>query len=1224
MAESLYDKPAILSGLPRDQHGVLEANAGTGKTHVLAHLFADLLLSTPCELEQILAVTFTERALAELRQRVRQLLEAAKADRRAAAPQRRKLESALVSFSFAPIYTIHSFCHQLLLEFSPDSLGPRSLEVTDSGRAFHRAFRAFLREHLAVEKRFNLLLEGWLTERSVERLEALLFAAHCHRYLESGAAADHRAAVLGLLTMRDIDAVKQDYAAAALEAQARDNAIRALDDLAKLIAGNRADVEALAEKLAGFDFSPLLEPRRVAARSGKRRFPEELSSSGKAFLSAAKKARAAAQIEVRAIDAILPRVAERLEKDKREQGLLDYDDMLRRVWGMLDGPRSEHILPALRARLRYGLIDEFQDTDELQWKILRRIFVESKGGNLLYLIGDPKQAIYAFRGADVFAYLAAVDELTGRQASRLSLNENFRSTAPMVDALNAILDQSAANPLFTGEINYRVASKSARPDFHAVDRRGQPLKPVSLMRYAPEGQGNGSAGRARKALGRHFAENLRRILFDPGHEVRITQENGAPRRVGAEEIFVLTRTAQESVEAGSYLQEAGVPFTFYKLDGLFQTDQARDILDLLKAVERPATRARRLKAYLTPFFGLSLSRLPLDDEVSADPFYETLLEWNALAEQEQLAELFDRVLHQSGLVARELLLSANRRRLANYEQIFETLLERSSANKLALSDLILVLQGYIAGGVSSIEAEQNLQRPEGTRAAVRILTVHKSKGLEAKIVVLFGGFYSRPDDSPISRYHEGRQCRLAVGKYAKDLVKDTLSREHTEEDQRLLYVAITRACAKLYLSFFPDRSLKKPPTGYYAALNRRLNAMASGGQLREDLFALENVLEYEGARPGAAGEGAQEDAAAGTGATGGATTDENGEGAPRAGASAATQGPPPETHASGVAAENSDAGADPRRASDRFPQPPRWSPPQRLLEDEDNRYALRVKLAELRARHAPLAVRSYTSLNRYAEADPQVAAFDRSLEVAGRSEAREAVHELAGSREVGIFLHEAIGGLNLRSLAETGDLDSWKNRADVRETFRRAIRRRWGIDEAAAEPAMRLVYRALRCSFAASGRRIASELYTLASLRETEFLYPVFDFAGPPSPGASGGGREIRPVYFRGFVDLVFEHQGLIYLADWKSDILPSYEPAALKTHVKRHYESQIKIYAVAVIRLLQIGSASEYEKRFGGLLYLFLRGLSGAVGGGLSGVYYRRPAWADIKRYETELADAE
>ncbi len=1204
--------------LPHDAHAVLEANAGTGKTQVMAQIFVDLLVSTSCRLEQILAVTFTERATVELRRRVRRALEETRIRNKTPNSRTDKIEAALLSFGSASICTIHSFCHQLLVEFSPDFAAGQSFEVIDSRQAFHRAFRSFLREYPTAKGHVGLVLEQWLKRHTIDDLEALLFTAHDLRYLEAGAVENHCASLTAMMELANLQAVRDDYATAALASEARRAALKALDLLAQLIEENRGDLDGFAQNLASFDFSPLLKPRRVSA-DGKKRFPEGFSPEGKVFLSVAKRAHAAIQIEPRAIDAFLPQVTERLESQKLQQGLLDYDDMLRRTWRLLNEPNAEQILPILRARLRYGLIDEFQDTDDLQWKILRRLFVESKGGNQLYLIGDPKQAIYAFRGADVFTYLAAVDDLIAGGAPRLSLNENFRSTPTMVEALNAILDQQATDPLFTGEITYRTPSRSARPDFRVVSQDGKPLEPITLMRYAPADLDDATAANARRALGRRFAENLRRLLFDQRYQMKIVQKDGVWETVGPDDVMILTRSEDEGIEAGSYLREVGVPFSFYKLEGLFQSDEAWEILDLLKAIEQPSLRARRIKAYLTPFFGLELNELA-PSGAEPEQAYEMLLEWNALAEQERLSELFDQVLHQSGLVARQLLLHGSRRRLSNYEHIFETLLEHAHAKRQELSDLIILLQGYIAGGAASLQREQNFLRPESAGPAVRILTVHKSKGLEAKVVVLFGGLYSPIRNTLIARYHdEGHQSHLAVGKEAKDIVKDVLRKEAAEEDQRLLYVAITRAAAKLFLPFFPDGALKKPLSGYYAALNRRLNAMASAAELREDLFAVEDVNDGEASRPPerAAAQPRSAVMATTTGKTRGPSRKEGAQ-------------PAPERSTSQMRA-GATTGADPAGGEviegehDPSAQPSRWFPPEKLLNEDDYRDAALNRLLNLKARHAPLVLRSYTSLQRHLEADTRSPAFDSGQEAARRGDARDGALELEGSREAGIFLHEAIEELDLRSLAEPSDFDSWKNRADVRGTFERAMRRRRGLDEASIESAMELVHRALHWSFRCDGGRSSSDLYSLAAMREMEFLYPIARRVAGSSPSGTGASEQsTQPLYFRGFIDLVFEHQGLTYLADWKSDVLPSYEPAALKTHVERNYQLQMKIYLLAITRLLRIGSAADYEKRFGGLLYLFLRGLSGTSNDSAKGVYFCRPAWEELERYESELSSVE
>src|SRR4029077_2469653 len=191
--------------------------------------------------------------------------------------------------------------------------------------------------------------------------------------------------------------------------------------------------------------------------------------------------RATVSLEVRITDEFLPRIATRMEKLKRERGLLDYDDMLAWLARALDEDGGAALASTLRERYQHALIDEFQDTDELQWKIFRRIFIEGER-NFIHLIGDPKQAIYSFRGADVFTYLAARDELARRDATVVALLANFRSSEKLIAVVNAILLQEAVPPFFSGDIRYESPVTYGRKNPRVTDGKSDSSKPVTLLK----------------------------------------------------------------------------------------------------------------------------------------------------------------------------------------------------------------------------------------------------------------------------------------------------------------------------------------------------------------------------------------------------------------------------------------------------------------------------------------------------------------------------------------------------------------------------------------------------------------------------------------------------------------------------------------------------------------------------------------------------------------------
>jgi exodeoxyribonuclease V beta subunit len=1049
-----YQRPPILDRIPLNQHAVIEASAGTGKTYTIENLVVEILLKTDATIDKILVVTFTEKATSELRARIRAMLESVisgasatqASDETSAtigADGIRKLREALFNFDRAPIQTIHSFCHRILSELAFQTGTRFEVEVTDALSSFHEALRAELREHVAGDPAARLLLSEWLAKHTMQNLEDHLRNAHQKRYVPGG---------------------------------------------------EHAGLEALA-------------------------------------------------IEVRVSDQLLPRIDARMERSKRERGLLDYDDMLAWLARALDEDGGEELALTLRDRFSYALIDEFQDTDELQWKIFRRIFVESEK-NVIHLIGDPKQAIYSFRGADVFTYLAARRELKDRKATLIHLSENFRSTEKLIDAVNLILQQDVAQPFFSGDIRYDSAVTCGR-----TDGESDAFKPVTLLKLASSK--SMTAPGAREVMGVHIASTIRKML-DGSTLLCVRARNGELKPVTARDIFILTRSNPESIAIGKHLRNAGVPFAFYKQEGLFDTREASEILEALKGVQEPESRSCRFKAWTTPFFAVPYATLAkMADLPPSHPLLERLYEWKALAEQERFAELFDAMLHQSGLVNRELFLSSSGRGLTNYLHIFEILNEKASARRLALAELIELLSDYISGRALPGGDDSDVLRVESERDAVQIMTVHKSKGLEAEVVFLFGGTHKGNAGGDVAVFHEQGERRVAIGKEARSAARTTLQSEETEEDQRLMYVALTRARSKLYLPYFPDKSIRKI-SGFYRHLNDRLKVLENSKKASH-LFEIEELGDSENKGSCESLEAAVRD----------------------------------------------------------------WNPPESLLDDAHDDDA-RKNISTIAPRHAPLKVWSYTSLQHARDAEEPFD-LEEFRSVMDSIEASTGTADLPGGRSVGVFLHEVIEKLDFESFGDAPDLKSWMARKDIRGLFASAMRRYAVADPLWLIRGPEIVFNALTSPVALGETVLEHGLYRLRKVREMEFAYPIPE-RNHRLLGKSGNGAwTVERGYVRGFIDLVFQRDKLIYFADWKGDLLPSYDPAAVTAHVERHYSLQAGIYALGVVRLLGIRTEGDYDSRFGGLLYVFLRGVQPA-GDGKSGFYFARPSWKEIVSYESEL----
>ena len=1066
MNRAPYNRPRILDRIGLDGHRVIEANAGTGKTFTLEHLVVEMIVKAGARLEQILAVTFTERATAELRARVRaaieRALEAARegdaaftANYPTGANLIAPLQAALFSFERAPIHTIHSFCQKILTDLAFHTGTRFGIETADGATLFHEAFRAVMREKQIANPGHAELIAQWSAK--IDELDKMLYEAHKQRY-EPGA-------------------VPPDDAAASLEAKAA--------------------------------------------------------------------------------DLILPAVRERLKADKFRRGVIDFNDMLELVYEALERDRAGKLAAALRARFRFALIDEFQDTDEVQWGIFRKIFVDGGAHGGLYLIGDPKQAIYSFRGADVHAYLKARERIATPANPRIDLVENFRSTEPMIEAINAILDQNAKPPLFNGPITYEHPVSCGRKELRATAGE-KDLVPVTLIQAPRDGKMR--APKLRAALSRRIAATIKELV-DSKAEVAVTDGAGDGPALNYRDIFILTHANRDGINLAEYLRAEGIPYAFYKREGLFETAEAGDVLDLLRAVAAPNIRSNRMKAWATPFFAVGLRELwKIGEPEPSDPLIALILRWHAMAEDGNFAAMFESMIDDSGLAARQLFLASSMRELTNYEHIFELLLEEALREGWSLGEIIDHLAAYTAGLGQPAGEDTNLMRLESERAAVQIMTVHKAKGLEARVVFVFGGF-SRRTGNPdtIKIYHDDQGVRrLALGKSAQDANKDRIEQEEKEEDQRLLYVAITRARAKLYLPYLPEGSTATKVNGRYAQLNSRLRAMDANGQLVTPLF---ETIALEVSRTAS------------------------------------------ERDASTIAVA-------------------KWMPPQKLLDDPSGA-KWDGELAALARKSAALETLSYTSMQRRAAASaPELEPAEYKLDL---EPAADASTEPRGGAAAGTFLHEVIERLDLPTLAAAKDLAAWGARAEVREIFDAALERnqvpereRWMVR------GPEIIFNTLKSPIAAGATTIPA-LAGCKSSREMEFTFPIpesahslLDYAA----GQAGAKWRIERGVYVGFVDFVFRHEDRVYFADWKSNLLESYEPDAVAEYARNYFSLQAKIYTIGVLRLLGIRSQAEYEARFGGLLYLFLRGIA-PDGGGRRGVYFHRPRWPEIANSERALMTA-
>lgn len=1149
-------RPAILAEIPHDRHAVIEASAGTGKTYTIEHLVVDLLLRDEAlRVDQILVMTFTERATSELKARIRGLLSRIVNRRVASAGPdevhweidhraRQRLRRALFNFDTAPIHTIHGFCHRVLIEHAFQNRRLFEQEHVDFEVLFERVFHEALRTTLSLDEAHRPYLEAWLGGQhgGVEALEHLLGrAARARgelrpRWDEAGLMA--AAAELGQSAAGFGEALRAELKAAGVHhssarawvkhagvvVEAAQAAVASGQAFALLeVAGDKKVVKALRQYLE--------DPGPVGPRSG---LLFEVFEG-------------CVPLEAAIAQQFAPVLEAMLAEEKAREGLFGYDDMLAMVWDSLDAAHGQALLEVLRGRFRYGLIDEFQDTDDLQWKIFERIFHDSAGQNIFYLIGDPKQAIYGFRGADVQTYLYAREVVLDHGGARVRLDKNYRSTGCMIDALNHLFDAEATPPFFTGRVGYPEPVGCGFEQRRALEASGQPAVPVHLCEVDDD-----ELDRARfdRGILAGYAREIEQLLGEEGLRV-LEQDAELPRRLRPRDIFVLTRSARDGLKAAEYLRERGIPYAFFKQDGLFQTREAHDIHALLLAIARPRERARRLAAWRTPFFDVSLADLGRADHlVEADPLVDDLLSWHRLAQRGYFETLFAQVIEQTGLIRRKILFERGERELTNYLHIFELLLQEANVEGLDIDSMAVRLRSFIEARVTPGSEDGNVQRLESERDAVQIMTMHKSKGLEAEVVFVWGGFGAAKARG-MARYHDDGRRVLHVGRLhgrASELVE----REAAEEAQRLLYVALTRAKSRLYLPYLrPDgkgRRARKVD-GMYGALIGRLDNVVEALPARHAWFELRR-WPVVWPRPRTSRQ--QQRAALST-----------------------------------------------------------WRPPADLPRAFDDR-------AFRRFRENQPQIASYSSLKGRAE-----------LGASGRDIARLKADEgpsaddllpegaMPGGRAAGIFLHALLEDLDFARVRAHDDVDGWMADEHVAEAIAERMGR-FGVGQRWLAWCQRMLWRAATARVKTPDGPIEGLARVEHDARELEFIYPIPEASHPRLADATWRDFEIQRGYIKGFIDLLFEHRGRTYFADWKSDILADYAAATLEEHVASRYELQSILYSIACAKLLDVHDEAGFEARFGGFYYFFVRGMHPEHGG--DGVYFRRPSWAQLRQWEIEL----
>jgi len=1224
-----------------DGRCLVEASAGTGKTFTIALLYVRLVMESGLDADQILVVTYTRAAAAELRERIRARLQEtvhalevmletgqhidrgphskvqsmvdASLARGRAGEELEQLRRALRGFDEAEISTIHGFCQRMLDENAFESgvalgtdLVPNQRSLVDDvvadfwTRTLYDAepeFAAWLRRASRAGERRGPRLLSALAD-TVASHPRIAVRPEQAPDASAGLAARQQALERLQRIWREQGPDGLDVLVRAVEQKALHGSAFRKQNIPTVW---RSEIEAaLEDPFVGFAASKPGQSPSGLARITRSRVEGKANKGKQApthpLFDAAEELVAADTACVAAFEArwlgleleLISYTRAELARRRRASRTRSYDELLTVLADALDGEGGEALASSIRERFPAALIDEFQDTDPVQYSIFRSVWGDGKGA--FFLIGDPKQAIYGFRGADVFAYMQAKVDAA---QSTVHLDRNWRSDPAVIGGVNALFS-GVAMPFLFGAIGFHEAVPAPDAENRLV-ASGRDAGLRLLYMSQAEG-GRPSKGLAKQQACAGVADDIAELLTSSA------TLDGAPVR--ASDVAVLCRTNLQARAVQEQLRRRGVPSVMQTQQSVFETDEAAALERVVAAAAEPGNPAAVRAAITTAWVGVDAAELAAIDEDPAllDPWLARAEDWGGRLRGQGALSLVEHVLHAHG--ARERLLGevGGERRLTNLLHLAELLQAnaRSGAGNPRAQLRWLVRMRRDAAARSEQAGDDAIIRLESDARAVQLVTIHRSKGLQYGIVYcpfLWDGQLLSKRDETWARFHddgEGGRLTLDLGSDRHEASVARSRYEGLAESLRLLYVALTRAKHQLVVVWGAVKQGEYAALGYLLHPPDGADRLAAGqdpalveackARFRSlDDAAMHADLDALLAR---AGDVVSVEPLAGTGA-------------PRMAA-------PPEPRRLAPA----------REMGRRITQRRHVSSFSRLVATDAATPASSAADLAVPDEHPAAAGHDYDATAPGAETAARVSASD---------EQPVTLHAFPAGAGPGTLIHEVLEHHDFAS-AVPGALESLCEQGLARAGMPRRLAPELaaGLGEALATPlGGPLEDFALR------------DLARDARLDEMEFALPVAPGRGGPlTPARLGEAFAAHAVspdvrayagraaslgfaalsgHLRGFVDLIFRRAGRYYVVDYKSNRLGShasdYLPERLAAEMRRHdYTLQYHLYVVALHRLLSL-RLPDYspERHLGGVYYLFVRGMSPATGAE-AGVHYDHP----------------
>jgi len=1190
---------------------LVEASAGTGKTYNIASIYVRLIIREEFKVNQILVVTYTEAATKELSDRLMKRLRLSLLTLKQGSPAEENhsfledllnrvenkdravelLEDALHNFDDAAIYTIHGFCYHALQEkafksgflYDAEITGDDSEVILDVMDDYWRTFvsraemdpgnRIMLKymqdkgygpEALASE------LGPYIGKPYLEVIPRDIDISECKDDLEyldelyakmKATWTDDREQVIQLLKSEHLN--KNKYP---------ENSIDYWPALLDEWFSSDVPPIKLFEKFEKFTRSEISDSIKKSAGNQASELPTHtFFGTCEQYISLAEK--------LSVIDSILKKemltfLRNQIETRKENLEILSYDDLLLKLYSALTDPgRGKRMITALREAYPVALVDEFQDTDPIQYRIFRAIYAENgkKSDTALFMIGDPKQSIYSFRGADVFTYLSARSDADASQIHHLS--HNYRSVPDLIEAVNSFFD-FAGLPFLLDDIEFEPVNAGRNVDrYRFMKEDNENISPFRI-RYIdlPDGK-TINKGRAVEIAARSTASEVA-DLIKRGNSGNITIGNS---NLKSKDIAILVRTHYQAGVMDEALREKGIKSVQYSQESVFNSREADDLQRVLQAVSEPGNESNVRAALATDLMGYTANEIQAfeENEQAWTELLERFLNWHREWQEKGFASMFRNMLSDGNIPQKLISMEQGERRLTNLLHLGELVQEQEMEKREGARSLIKWLGRKRSE--ETVQADEEQLRLESDEELVKIVTMHRSKGLEYPVVFcpfLWHAPEYADKGRPVVFHDPDKPDEVFIdlkgkGSHDRNYHRWLAAKEDLAESLRLAYVTMTRAKQQCTITLIPASKADISALGYLL-----LGPECVVPQLKS--MFLEEV-KSETVSPGDYKEALSN-----------------------------------LSETSGKCIQISSIEID--HIEDIQPH-------------VDSREKVNLVCRKFK-RKQPIRtterISSFSSLTRWEEEEVEIPDYDQMF-------VKEEIGPVRPPEEKSIFTFPRgpRAGNCIHNIFEETNFSDRSGLDSIILTYLDAFNFDTGWLETVRSMVETVVRKPLKMP--------ALKLETVSpgeKLTEMEFYYTINRVNSGnlmsiirPKEEAGLGNLETDPGFMKGYIDLIFKNRGKYYLLDYKTNYLgpttDDYAVPYMENEIRdAQYDLQYHIYTVALHRYLKKRlSGYKYNDHFGGVFYLFVRGMVDERGN-QNGIFFDRPDFNTINDLNRYLAE--